>query len=207
MFSMRGRIEGKPIGRAFAMVFRSAAAGDTFDIAGKKVGTESFSLIAKALSKGCHVNLLVNHGCRMWVEYRARRLYADRAAMPPGRLTIRHYAPNEHLVRQQNLNAGKEHILHAKNYVLTRRDGSCVVMTGSYNLDGQSHYRSNENLMVFEAPDAGLRRALFDDLHGGSDSKVSRYPAPRPHAHGSTGCWARSRPFKDAPQSPAPPPP
>lgn len=53
-------------------------------------------------------------------------------------------------------------------------------MTGSYNLDGQSHYRSNENLMVFETTDATLRKALFDDLYEGSDSPVSRYPATSP---------------------------
>jgi hypothetical protein len=194
MFSMAGRIDGKPIGRAFATVLRSAVAGEAIDIVGKKVGTESFSLIAEALRKGCNVNLLVDHSSRMWVEYLARRLYADRQSMPPGRLTIRHYAPNEHLVRQQSLSTRQRQVLHAKNYVLTRHDGSCVVMTGSYNLDGQSHYRSNENLMVFEAPDTQFRRLLFDELHEASDSPVSRYPAPREHSSLSAGCWTRLRP-------------
>lgn len=176
VFSMGGSIEGKPIGRAFATVFRSAVAGETIDIASTRVGTEAFSLIAEALSKGCNVNILVNHSARREVEDLARGLYGHSATLPPGQLTIKSYAPNEHLVRQQNLNARQEQVLHAKNYVLTRHDGSCVVMTGSYNLDGQSHYRSNENLMMFEAPDTTFRRVLFDDIHVASDSEVSHYP-------------------------------
>lgn len=178
MFSTGGCIEGKPIGRALAAVFRSAVAGDTIDIAGKKIGTEAFSLIAEALSKGCKVNILVDRSNRIWAEQLARRFLASQAVMPPGRLTIRHYAPNEHLVQQQNLNARHDHVLHAKNYVLTRNDGSCIVMTGTYNLDGQSHYRSNENLMLFETTDTKFRHALFDELYAGSDSPVSHYPAP-----------------------------
>ena len=70
-------------------------------------------------------------------------------------------------------------MLHAKNYLLTRSDGSCIVMTGSYNLDGQSHYRSNENLMVFETSDPTLRRALFDDIYQGSDGEASHYSPKR----------------------------
>lgn len=180
MFSTKSGIEGKPIGRAIASVFRSAAAGETIDIVNKKIGCEGFSLIAEALSRGCNVNILIDRSARSWIEYAARRLYASRAVAPLGQLTIRHYAPNEQLARQQNINTRHEHVLHAKNYVLTRNDGSCVVMTGSYNLDGQSHYRSNENLMVFETTDATLRKALFDDLYEGSDSPVSRYPATSP---------------------------
>jgi phosphatidylserine/phosphatidylglycerophosphate/cardiolipin synthase-like enzyme len=143
------------------------------------------------------VNLVVNHGARRGVEDLARGLYANRATLPPGRLTIKHYAPNEHLVRQQNLNTRQEQVLHAKNYVLTRHDGSCVVMTGSYNLDGQSHYRSNENLMVFEAPDTKFRRVLFDDIHEASDSEVSHYPAPRTEGPLSLGCPTPVQPGTD----------
>lgn len=77
------------------------------------------------------------------------------------------------------INLRSEAVLHAKNYLLTRSDGSCIAMTGSYNLDGQSHYRSNENLMVFETRDPTLRRALFDDIYQGSDGEASHYP-PKP---------------------------
>jgi hypothetical protein len=128
--------------------------------------------------KDTALNLLIDRSARIWIEYAAQRFYARHAAEPLGRLTIRHYAPNEQLALQQNINTRHKPVLHAKNYVLTRNDGSCVVMTGSYNLDGQSHYRSNENLMLFETTDADLRKALFDELSEGSDSPVSRYPAP-----------------------------
>jgi hypothetical protein len=178
MFSTGCRIEGKPIGRALATVFRSALAGETIDIVGKKIGTEGFSLITQALSKGCNVNILIDRSSKSLINYAARRFYACHADEPRGQLTIRQYAPNEQLTRQQNLSTRDKHVLHAKNYVLTRKDdGSCVVMTGSYNLDGQSHYRSNENLMVFETRDTGLRKALFDELYEGSDSPVSHWPA------------------------------
>jgi hypothetical protein len=178
MFSTGSGINGKPIGRAISSFFDSAMAGETIDIANKKIGCEGFSLISGALSKGCNVNILIHRSARIWIEYAAQRFYARHAAEPLGRLTIRHYAPNEQLALQQNINTRHKPVLHAKNYVLTRNDGSCVVMTGSYNLDGQSHYRSNENLMLFETTDADLRKALFDELYEGSDSPVSRYPAP-----------------------------
>lgn len=175
MFSERRGIDGNPIGRAIATIFRSAVAGETIDIANKKIGCEGFSLITDALSRGCNVNVLVDRSARTWVEYAARRFYADRADRSLGRLTVKHYAPNEQLARRLNINLQHEQVLHAKNYVLTRRDGSCVVMTGSYNLDGQSHFRSNENLMLFETADANLRKTLFDDLYEGSDSAVGLY--------------------------------
>jgi len=199
MFSTGSRIEGKPIGRALAAVFRGAAAGDTLDITGKKIGTEGFALIAKAVSKGCNVNILVDRANRFLTEQLARHCLAGLATRAPGRLTIRHYAPNEQLVRQQQLNTRRDPVLHAKNYVLTRSNGSCIVMSGSYNLDGQSHYRSNENLMIFETTDAKFREALFSDLYAGSDSPVSRFPAsgaegPGADVPGETGLRAGSAP-------------
>lgn len=176
MLSARGRIEGKPIGHVLARVFRSATAGETIDIACGKVGTEAFALIGNALSKGCNVNILIDQWNRALVERRARSLYANSAAMPLGQLTIREYAPNENLKQQQNLGVRDRQGLHAKNYVLTRKNGSFVVMTGCYNLDGQSHYRSNENLMLIETRDTALRKALFDELYEGSDGPMSHFP-------------------------------
>lgn len=169
MLSARGRIEDKPIGHALSRVFRSAEAGETIDLACGRVGTEAFALIGKALSKGCNVNILINKKKRALVERRARCLYANSTTMPPGQLTVREYAPNEHLMQQQSLGARQMQGLHAKNYVLTRNNGSYVVMTGTYNLDGQSHYRSTENLMMIETKDTALRKALFDELHEGSE--------------------------------------
>lgn len=177
MFSTGGRIEGRPIGRALASLFHSAVAGETIDITCKKIGTEGFALITEALSKGCNVNILIDHSSKACIEFAARVFYASHSSMRLGRLTVRLYAPNEQLARQQNLNTRHKQVLHAKNYVLTRNNGSCVVMTGSYNLDGQSHYRSNENLMVFETADTEFRKALFDELYEGCDSPVSYYPA------------------------------
>ncbi len=179
MFSEGGRIEGKPIGFAVAKIFGSAGPGDTLDITGKKLGTEAFRLIGDALSRGCNVNLLVDRSSRGLVDFAARRLYAGKANPPAGHLTVKHYAPGEPLAHELQINLRSEAVLHAKNYVLTRSDGSCIVMTGSYNLDGQSHYRSNENLMVFETRDPTLRRALFDDIYQGSDGEASHYPPKR----------------------------
>ncbi|GKT01295.1 hypothetical protein AVKW3434_17920 [Acidovorax sp. SUPP3434] len=181
MFSTGGHIEGKPIGRAIASIFRSAVAGESIDIVGKKIGTEALAMIKEALSKGCHVNVLVDHSSRSWVEYAARHFYAEKTAKSRGSLTVRHYEPSARLAREHHLDTEHEQVLHAKNYVLTRNDGSYVLMTGSYNLDGQSHYRSNENLMVFESTDADLRKSLFDDLYYGSNSTISHYPAQAAH--------------------------
>ncbi|GKT01297.1 hypothetical protein AVKW3434_17930 [Acidovorax sp. SUPP3434] len=64
---------------------------------------------------------------------------------------------------------------HAKNYILERRDGSSIVMTGSYNLDGQSHYRPNENLMLFETRGHAVKEALFGDLYDGCTSPISTF--------------------------------
>ncbi|GKS86025.1 hypothetical protein AVMA1855_17755 [Acidovorax sp. SUPP1855] len=181
MFSTGGHIEGKPIGRAIASIFRSAVAGERIDIVGKKIGTEALAMIKEALSKGCNVNVLVDPSSRSWVEYAARHFYAEKTAKLRGLLTVRHYEPNARLAREHHLDTEHEQVLHAKNYVLTRNDGSYVLMTGSYNLDGQSHYRSNENLMVFESTDADLRKSLFDDLYDGSNSTISHYPAQAAH--------------------------
>ncbi len=179
MFSEGGRIEGKPIGFALAKIFASTGPGDTLDIAGKKLGTEAFGLIGEALARGCNVNILVDRSSRGLVDFAARRLYGDKAKPPAGHLTVKHYAPGESLAHELQINLRSETVLHAKNYLLTRSDGSCIVMTGSYNLDGQSHYRSNENLMVFETSDPTLRRALFDDIYQGSDGEASHYPPKR----------------------------
>ena len=176
MFSARSGVDEKPIGRAMSTIFQSATAGDTIDIANKKIGCEGFSLITGALSKGCNVNILVDRSARRWVEYAAKRFYANCRVESPGRLTIKHFAPSESLAQRLNINTRQEPVLHAKNYVLTRANGSCVVMTGSYNLDGQSHYRSNENLMIFETLDASLRKSLFDELYQENESPTSVYP-------------------------------
>ncbi len=151
----------------------------TLDIAGKKLGTEAFGLIGETLARGCNVNILVDRSSRGLVDFAARRLYGDKAKPPAGHLTVKHYAPGEPLAHELQINLRSETVLHAKNYLLTRSDGSCIVMTGSYNLDGQSHYRSNENLMVFETSDPTLRRALFDDIYQGSDGEASHYSPKR----------------------------
>ncbi|SFD98768.1 PLD-like domain-containing protein [Paracidovorax konjaci] len=175
MFSTGGRIEGKPIGFALAKIFGSAGSGDRLDIAGKKLGTEAFALIGKALARGCDVNILVDVSSRKIADLAATQLYRRTTNPPVGTLTIKHYAPEPQWAQTLRINMDSELVLHAKNYLLTRADGTCVVMTGSYNLDGQSHYRSNENLMVFETRDDRLCRALFEDIRQGSNSKESIY--------------------------------
>ncbi len=81
-------------------------------------------------------------------------------------------------MQHQKLGNRQRQGIHAKNHLLTRNNGSHVFMTGSYNLDGQSGCRSNENLMMFETADTTLRKALFDELHEGSDGLPVVHPAP-----------------------------
>lgn len=171
MLTARKGMSGKPIGFALSAVFSSANAGDTLCITAKKVGCEAFSLISNVLKKGADVKLLVDLGFRPMLERRAKWFYAGGGSKLMGRLFVKHYQPNEALVERYHLNTSDQGVLHAKNYILTRQgQNHHVVMTGSYNLDGQSHYRSGENMMLLHTDDATFRNVLFDDFYDHSDS-------------------------------------
>ncbi|GKS91867.1 phospholipase D-like domain-containing protein [Acidovorax sp. SUPP2539] len=177
MFSTRGHIEGKPIGQVMSRFFSGAQPGETINIVNKTIGSEGMALITDALARGCNVNVLINEDNRAALERAARKFFAHPASSPVGTLNLRHFAPSETLATAQHFNTAEQAVGHAKNYILERQDGSSIVMTGSYNLDGQSHYRSNENLMLFETRGHAVKNALFDDLYNGCDSPISTFSA------------------------------
>lgn len=180
MFSTRGHIEGKPIGQVMSRFFSGAQPGETINIVNKTIGSEGMALITDALARGCNVNVLINEDNRTALERAARKFFAHPASSSVGTLNLRHFAPSETLAAAQNFNTAEQAVGHAKNYILERQDGSSIVMTGSYNLDGQSHYRSNENLMLFETQGHAVKEALFDDLYNGCTSPISTFSATAP---------------------------
>ena len=173
--STGGQIDGKPIGYAVCRVFDSAESGDSINIFTKVIGSEGFDLIANALAKGCNVNILINAGNKNPLEKQAEKFFSQQKSNKTGKLTIKPFSPTEEFSEAQNLNNQKAPFAHAKTYILVKPSGAKVIMTGSYNLDGQSHYRSNENLMVITTRDDELSKILFDDIYDGSSGDITEY--------------------------------
>lgn len=171
-----GGIDGKPIGYALCRLFDSAEPGDTINIFNKTIGSEGFDLIAKALAKGCNVNILINAGGKKSLEIKAEKFFSQKKSNETGKLTIKPFSPNEKFSEDQKLNNKKEPVGHGKTYILVKQNGARVIMTGTYNLDGQSHYRSNENVMVTTTYDDELSKILFDDIYEGSSGDITSYP-------------------------------
>lgn len=180
--SSDGRIEDKPIGYALSAVFNSAVRGDTINIVNKTIGDEGTKLITNALKRGCDVNIIIDRPSMARLEQDARRFYANSNGDQVGRLNIRYFSPTPQFARAHGLNETLPPVAHSKTYLVERANGSNVVMTGTYNLDGQSHYRSNENAMLFETRDNQLIRGLFRDVYDGCATPVSSWPASTPRA-------------------------
>jgi len=175
MMSTGGQIDGKPIGYAVCRVFDSAESGDSINIFTKTIGSEGFDLIANALAKGCNVNILIDAGNQAPLEKQAGKFFSQQKSNKTGKLTIKPFSPNEEFSTAQKFNNKKAPFAHAKTYILVKPSGAKVITTGSYNLDGQSHYRSNENLMVITTRDDELSKILFDDIYDGSSGAITKY--------------------------------
>lgn len=176
MFSTKGKIDITPIGYAFCRLFDSAQRGDTINIVNKYIGSEGFEMIANALRRGCNVNFLISAKSKRSLERKAEDFFRRQKTDDFGVLTVKPFLPDDEFSADQHFNNKKSPVIHGKTYILAKPDGVRVIMTGTYNLNGQSYWRSNENMMLMTTRNTELSKALFDRIFDGSSGAVSRYP-------------------------------
>ena len=133
-------------------------------------------MITNALAKGCNVNYLISAKNKRAFEKKAEKFFSQQKSNKTGKLTIKPFSPDDEFSNAQNFNNQKEPIVHGKTFIFVKQNGTKVIMTGTYNLNGQSHWRSNQNMMVIATCDNELSKTLFDDIYDGSSGDISSYP-------------------------------
>ncbi|MDE1461045.1 anthrax toxin-like adenylyl cyclase domain-containing protein [Spartinivicinus poritis] len=164
-------VDSKPIGLALKQLFDEAVAGDTIKIRNQFLDPAARKLIIDALAKGVNIKLLSNY---QWVQNdNKERVFAEHKALKAtnpnvGDLTYVKTDPNEDFKQARGLPVSPQ-FDHAKTYILEKGDRD-IILTGTYNLDQQSIYRSSESALLIETQDHSLKKSLFDDLWQASSS-------------------------------------
>jgi len=184
MHTARGRMDVTPIGHALSSVLKKAGAGDTLKMAHNFLRDDALRHVKGALEARSDVKVLLEVPRRDEIESSVRKAFPKNKPAPTGTLTTRDLQMTPALAQACGMTMRGElkadqYRVHSKAYILERSDGSKVVMTGTYNLDGQSAYRSAENMMLFETTSHPLPQLLFDlAFDGCADLSTTRTLTP-----------------------------
>lgn len=176
MFSERRKINKTPVGSAVCQLFDEAKPGDTLKLINKHWGSEGRSLVAHAVGRGVNVQIVTEQKEYERFNEMARKLKGKGAsdAKPgqSGQLTVLPCLTGSGFANRHGLNAID--VPHGKTYILMRTDGSQLITTGTYNLNGHSHWRSQENLMLIQTEGNELTQSLFDELWESANAVAKR---------------------------------
>lgn len=168
----------KPLGKAMENMFQQARRGDTLCVRNRFFGEKAQRLALNALRRGVNLQLLgpLEHDKLSEKKYYLKQIQKlmkavakdqdKRQRLDWGTFEFRAFDPNDRVRQKHDFDdEGFAVTDHAKVYAWKRSNQSgSYLMTGTYNLDGQSQKRSHENMMVIQSSSGDLTESLFDDF-------------------------------------------
>ncbi|RDH46169.1 phospholipase D-like domain-containing protein [Zooshikella ganghwensis] len=161
------RFNSSPIGKAIKQLFDTSLPGETIKIRNEYLDSDIRKLIISAITKGVNIELIqIDSDNKKNLSPKRELLLKEIRKLNSinqnsGRFTFYDHA-NRSTTSKHNVKFGISRD-HAKTYILERSDKD-IIITGSYNLDDQSIYRSSESVLLIEVQDPLLRQRLFDNL-------------------------------------------
>ncbi|RDH45155.1 phospholipase D-like domain-containing protein [Zooshikella ganghwensis] len=161
------RFNSSPIGKTIKQLFDTSLPGETIKIRNEYLDSDIRKLIISAITKGVNIELIqIDSDNKKNLSPKRELLLKEIRKLNSinqnsGRFTFYDHA-NRSTTSKHNVKFGISRD-HAKTYILERSDKD-IIITGSYNLDDQSIYRSSESVLLIEAQDPLLKQRLFDNL-------------------------------------------
>ncbi len=169
---LTNKMTDKPIGVALSQLFNTAEKGDVMKIRNQFLGGDARKLIISALAKGVDVKILAVYQREQKKNQEALFKEIEQANLGTEAGKISFISPNPHEAFESEHNLSmKVKYDHAKTYILEKGDKN-IILSGTYNLDDQSIYRSSESAILIETNDNALKNSLFDELWEASTASI-----------------------------------